>query len=156
MTTRGPVPAADSEQAKATLPVGVSVLITNTQGQVLMAKRKNNSGAGLISTPGGRLEQNENILQCAEREVMEETGLKLQPPFAVFAWREHFRFGKHYIMFYVHASSYTGEIRNLIPDKSEDWQWFNLADLNEQNCTEPLTVLANLIEELPYGIAASL
>lgn len=133
-----------TEKPKPTLPVGVSVLLTNERGQVLLAKRKNNSGAGLLSTPGGRLELAENILQCACREFTEETGAYISGDPTVIAWREHFRFGNHYIMFYVHATGHVGEISNRIPDKSEDWAWFDFANIEPETCTEPNDILAML------------
>lgn len=164
MTTKGAVPAAPAqpdkpktqlqrdietvaahagtiEKPKPTLPVGVSVLLTNERGQVLLAKRRNNSGAGLLSTPGGRLELTEDILQCAAREFREECLAELVGPTAVIAWREHFRYGNHYIMFYVRARHYLGTIANGIPDKSEEWEWFNVEDIQPDTCTEPQDVL---------------
>lgn len=128
-------------EEKPTHPVGVSVLLTNPGGQVLLAKRKNNSGAGLLSTPGGRLEKPENIYDCARREFKEECCAELPGKLTVIGWHEHFRFGNHYIMFYVRAETYTGEISNGIPDKSDDWAWFDLNKLNPENCTEPTDIL---------------
>jgi 8-oxo-dGTP pyrophosphatase MutT (NUDIX family) len=134
---------ASVKEEKPTHPVGVSVLLTDSQGRVLLAKRKNNSGAGLLSTPGGRLEKTETIEQCAAREFEEETGAQLGPV-KIIAWKEHFRYGNHYIMFYAHATTYTGWLRNCIPDKSEEWEYFDRFLLTETNCTEPQDVLALL------------
>jgi NADH pyrophosphatase NudC (nudix superfamily) len=53
--------------------VGVSVLLISG-GQLLLGRRKNNKAAGMLSTPGGRLEPNESIMECAHREFHEETG----------------------------------------------------------------------------------
>ena len=126
-------------------PVGVSVLL-RCGGQFLMAKRKNNSGAGFISTPGGRLEVDETIEQCAAREFEEECGALLGPV-KIIGWKEHFRYGNHYIMFYALALQYFGTIVNLIPDKSEDWAWYSRPGLTEENCIEPQDIL-----EEAYGI----
>lgn len=125
---------------KPTHPVAVSVLLTDWNGGVLLAKRKNNSGAGLLSTPGGRLELTETIEQCAAREFKEECGAELLD-FSVIGWREHFRFGNHYIMFYVLAKSYGGTITNCIPDKSEDWAFIKRSDITPGTCTEPEDIL---------------
>lgn len=145
MTTLAPaIPNKDFQlQAKTEKPkhpVGVSVLLRNSAGEFLMAKRKNNSGAGFISTPGGRLEVNETIEQCAAREFEEECGALLGPV-KIIGWKEHFRYGNHYIMFYALALEYFGTIVNLIPDKSEDWEWYYRSALHDWNCTEPQDIL---------------
>lgn len=130
---------------KTTLPVGVSVLMT-LGFKLLLGVRKNNSAAGLYSTPGGRLEQDEDIIKCAIREVKEETGVMITNA-KIIHYMEHFRYGKHYIMFYVHARFWEGEISNLEPDKCEEWLWFDLDKLPE-NCTEPSEVINKLQGEL--------
>lgn len=141
-------------------PVGVSVLLTrvNPDGitELLLAKRKNNSAAGLLSTPGGRLETNENILECAMREFYEETGCSIFfEQLEILGWAEHFRYGNHYIMFYVHATNYigadsrtAGAIENRIPEKSEDWKFYTLYTLKLEETTEPAHILTKLRNKL--------
>lgn len=131
------------ENSKPEYGVAVSVLLTNAQGHLLLARRKNNSGAGLMSTPGGRVEYNETVLQAAYREFEEETGATLLST-RMLGWRKHNRFDKHYIMFYVHATAYTGTITNCIPDKSEDWKFYNLLLLDWTQSTEPEDILAEV------------
>jgi len=125
--------------------VGVSVLVTNAEGHILLGKRKQVSAEGLLSTPGGRLEYDETIEECAAREFAEECGTESDPvrlgPVTLLGWRKHNRYGNHYFMFYVHATSWNGSIGNGIPDKSEDWEWFVRKDLTTENCTEPADIL---------------
>ncbi|MBB5296112.1 NUDIX domain-containing protein [Deinococcus metallilatus] len=52
--------------------VGVSVLIQDEQGRVLLQKRGDD---GLWGIPGGGLEPGETFLEAAHRELLEETGL---------------------------------------------------------------------------------
>jgi len=129
--------------------VGVSVLLTNKKGQLLLAKRKNNSGAGLLSTPGGRIEYNETVERAAYREFAEECGCNLAPV-RIIGWRKHNRFNNHYFMFYVHATGWgwqsrDNEIKNCIPDKSEDWAWYNVQELTPGSCTEPQDILDDVM-----------
>ncbi len=59
--------------------VGVSVLLQDEEGRVLLQRRGDD---GLWGTPGGSLEPGEDFLSAAHRELYEETGLKcpeLQP-----------------------------------------------------------------------------
>ncbi len=55
---------------------GDSVLIANSDDEVLLGKRKGE--AGLWCLPCGYIETNENFLQVGHREVFEETGLKIE------------------------------------------------------------------------------
>lgn len=43
--------------------------------QILLIRKKRGLGAGKINGPGGRLEGNESIAQCAVREAQEELGI---------------------------------------------------------------------------------
>lgn len=54
------------------LSVGVSVLIQDEAGRVLLQQRGDD---GLWGTPGGSLEPSEDFLTAARRELLEETGL---------------------------------------------------------------------------------
>lgn len=122
--------------------VGVSVLLTDG-GRLLLGKRKNNLAAGLLSTPGGRLELDETVLQCAAREFFEETGANIfTDEISVIAAKKHIRYGDHYVMFYVHADHYTGTIGNPEPEKCEGWNFTSMLDFRPEECTEPVDVLA--------------
>lgn len=123
----------------ATLPVGVSVLLTEGN-RVLLGRRKNCKAAGLMSTPGGRIERDETITDCARREFQEETGAVLGE-ISLVAFREYFRFGMHYFMVYVHARSCSGMITTREPEKCECWQFVRFDEIGD-DCTEPKDILA--------------
>ena len=60
------------------------------QRKILMVTRKHAPGAGLLALPGGFLDANETIAECAARELSEETGLTLAPAaFAAFSVFDH-------------------------------------------------------------------
>ncbi len=103
--------------------IGVGVLIFRDK-QVLLGKRLGGRGAGEWAPPGGHLEHNEMLLDCARREVLEETGLKLIKPETIAFTEDFFKVtDDHYITFFVMASI-KGEPQNQEPDKCEGWQWF--------------------------------
>lgn len=141
-------------KAKSTLAVGVSVLLVQ-KGKLLLGKRKNVTAEGLFSTPGGRIEQNENMFSCAEREFKEETGAVISSPLEVIGFKELFRFNMHYIMFYLKATAYEGEIVNNEPDKCEGWKFYSLRSL-PGSCTEPQDILELLRAQSEVAKSASL
>ncbi|HSB74589.1 MAG TPA: NUDIX hydrolase [Terriglobales bacterium] len=104
--------------------VGVGVIIVR-EGRVLMGRRKGSHGHGSWSFPGGHLEFGESVEDCARREVLEETGVKIgttRPgPYTNDIFEsEH----KHYVTVYVVADHHAGEAHLLEPGKCERWDWF--------------------------------
>lgn len=58
--------------------IGVSAVVFNTAGQVLLIKRNKAPSRGLWSVPGGCQEAGESLTEACKREVYEETGLKIE------------------------------------------------------------------------------
>lgn len=56
----------------------VSAIIVE-HGRVLMIRRGHEPGAGWLTFPGGKVEWGETAEQALVREVLEETGLQVQP-----------------------------------------------------------------------------
>jgi 8-oxo-dGTP diphosphatase len=133
-------------EMKNKLAVGVSLLLIH-EGYVLLGKRRGNiKAAGWFSTPGGRIEEGEKFLAAAEREFLEECGARVDPTsFVLLGFREHFRFEQHYIMIYILATRYRGEITNMQPDKCFGWEWYRRHVVPDQ-CTEPNDILDRAFE----------
>lgn len=108
--------------------VGLSTIIQNHLGQILLGKRINTKGEGLWATPGGHLELNETWEKCTKREVMEETNLEIKNFnfIDVFNVIEHHH---HYIEIYTISELAGGKLKNMEPDKCESWHWFDLNNL---------------------------
>lgn len=128
--------------------VGVGVLIVK-DSRVLLGKRKGSHGAGTWSAPGGHLEFGESIEACAQREVLEETGLEIQDlrhgPFTNNIFEAD---NKHYVTAFVFARIAGGEAQVLEPDKCEGWAWFDWAELPEP-LFPPLATLRSQGKLLP-------
>jgi 8-oxo-dGTP diphosphatase len=57
----------------------VGGVILDTQGRLLLIKRGHAPGLGLWSLPGGRIEPGETDATALRREMLEETGLLIEP-----------------------------------------------------------------------------
>jgi 8-oxo-dGTP diphosphatase len=57
----------------------VSAIVLDASGRVLLARRAHEPDAGLWDTPGGFLDEGEHPLDGLRRELLEETGLEIEP-----------------------------------------------------------------------------
>ncbi len=109
--------------------VGVGVIIRKNN-RLLLGKRKNTHGEGTWSFPGGHLEFNEEIEDCATREVWEEVGISIKNVrYAAFTNDIFRQEGKHYVTLFVVCDYDCGEVRVKEPQKCEEWRWFDWSAL---------------------------
>jgi 8-oxo-dGTP diphosphatase len=105
--------------------VGVAVIALRA-GKVLPGLRRGAHGSGQWAFPGGHLEYGEGVLDCARRELWEETGLVAENPRPgpytndVFVEEE-----RHYITLFVLCGAEGGEPVVKEPEKCERWGWFS-------------------------------
>ena len=96
------------------------------RGRLLLIKRASDPGKGNWSFPGGRIELGETVLEAARREVLEETGIEIEPleVFQVYDWITRDDTGRilfHYIVHSVRARYLSGEPR--AQDDAADVLW---------------------------------
>lgn len=111
--------------------VGLGIIIVNKQGKVLIGKRQG-SHAPYYSIPGGHLELGETFEAGAIREVKEETDLDAKNPtvIAVTNNLETFRNeGLHYISIILLVKEFSGELKNMEPNKCQEWLWVDPTNL---------------------------
>jgi 8-oxo-dGTP diphosphatase len=106
--------------------VGIRVLLFNEKNQILIGRRKD---CGKFGLPGGKLEMYELPAEAAQREVLEETNLKLEKSslkeIAIknIISREQ---EAHFVNYYFAAKcddEKIKELKNLEEDKCEGWGW---------------------------------
>lgn len=121
--------------------VGVGVFVLR-DGKILMGMRRGAHGAETWSLPGGHLEFGEELEECAVREVLEETGIRIKNikkgPFT----NDKFEEGKHYITIFMISEYHSGEVRVMEPEKCKEWKWLNWSELPE-NLFLPIRNLIN-------------
>lgn len=104
--------------------IGVGVCVIK-ENKVLLGKRKGAHGSGCWSFPGGHLEFNEEIEDCAKREVLEEVGIQIKNlkrgPYTNDFFKQE---GKHYVTVFIISEHASGELKIMEPDKCEKWEWF--------------------------------
>lgn len=108
--------------------VGIGVMIMK-DGKTLLGKRKGSHGEGEYSFPGGHLEYMESFADCAEREVAEETGIKIKNIQFQFLSNVTRYAPKHYMHIGLVAEWSAGEPELLEPEKCEGWDWYDLDKL---------------------------
>lgn len=87
-----------------------SLVFIIKNGRILLIHKKRGLGAGKINGPGGKLEKNETIDECAVREVQEELGVT--PLNIEYIGNNCFQFIDGYSLqvFIFSANDYLGEI----------------------------------------------
>ena len=104
--------------------IGVGVCIIK-ENKILLGKRLNSHGQGTWAFPGGHLEFGETLVECALREVKEETGLIIGTIYRGPLTEDFFLAeNKHYITIIMIAQYVSGQAQVLEPHKCEQWQWF--------------------------------
>ncbi|MFH1248891.1 MAG: NUDIX domain-containing protein [archaeon] len=102
--------------------VGVGVIITKDD-KVLYGRRKRSHETGYWCFPGGHLEFNEKLEECAEREVMEEAGIRIKNVRFAAITNDMFRKEKkHYITVFMRADYHSGTPKDT--EEMEKWRWF--------------------------------
>ncbi|MBI4149921.1 NUDIX domain-containing protein, partial [Candidatus Woesearchaeota archaeon] len=116
--------------------------------KILLLKRTGSHGADTWSLPGGHLEMNEQIEECAVREVMEETNVTIANVRVVCFTNDIMKQeGKHYITIFVEAAHADGTACINEPDKSTDIGWFSW-----DNLPKPLFLpLKHFVEKKGYS-----
>jgi len=150
--------------------VGVGVIIQdpNHPTRLFAGTRRGSHGAGTLALPGGHLERFESWEECAAREVLEETGLRV----------EGVRFGhvtndpmveedRHYVTIFVvcrcidDGGDGVGKKQvpqNLEPEKCDGWDSYSWDDLrgmlsiSSSGETRLFGPLRRLVEESPGEI----
>jgi len=120
---------------------GCSVIAVR-ENQILMIKRGKQPYVGYWSLPGGSQEVGETLEACAQRELLEETGLKAEKiKFAairdLIGHNEDGSISHHFIIATYLAEQVSGELR--AGDDAKEAEWFALEQLDSLKTT-PNTV----------------
>ena len=121
------------EKKKVGVGIGVMILKNN---KILLGKRHEDPenassllhGAGTWTMPGGKLDFGETFEEGAKREVLEETGIKLNKV-NVFCVNQDMVETAHFITVGLFSDNFEGDAKVMEPDEITEWHWFDLKDL---------------------------
>ena len=135
------------------IPACYLVLIKDEK--VLLSKRKNTGFMdGKYSLASGHLEGEETLKQTMAREAKEEIDITLNLEDLELIHVMH-RSKKESdwerIDFFMTASKWTGEIKNVEPDKCGDLNWFSLEDLPNETIPYIKEALLNIKKGVIYS-----
>ena len=109
--------------------IGVGVLVWK-HDTLLLGKRITSQSGKPWQFPGGHLENGESVTDCAAREVLEETGLRITSLVHAGFTNETCRItDRDYMTVFVSADFISGEAEVMEPDKCECWDWFRYDQL---------------------------
>jgi 8-oxo-dGTP diphosphatase len=114
----------------------VGAVIKDGQGRLLLVKRGHEPGAGLWSLPGGRIEAGETDAEALVREMLEETGLQVEPGRLLGSVKRPGRDGDVIDIRDYAATVVSGTLR--AGDDAADARWVSVADLGSLAVTEGL------------------
>ncbi len=106
---------------------GVGALVFHGR-RVLLVRRAHPPYAGEWAIPGGRILPGESLQQAAERELREETGLRVRALEPVWAF-DIITADCHYVVVDLAATLVGGELRAA--DDAADARWFSREELGD-------------------------
>jgi mutator protein MutT len=111
--------------------VGCCTIVLNNKNEILLEKhRKKTPWYGYWIFPGGKLEANESLIECAKREVKEEVGIdvEIEKLASVFVSKESQKVGIPIVLVFFLAKPLTKELK-IQEDEIKEAKWFSLDEI---------------------------
>src|SRR5687767_10206498 len=121
--------------------VSAAAAVVRSDGRVLAIKRRDN---GHWEPPGGVLEPGEQIIDALKREVLEETGLKVESRALTGVYQNM----KQHIVAFLFSCTALDETAVRISDETADFQWL---DRNQIASLVNEAYAVRLLDALDYG-----
>ena len=131
------------------VPVVINCLVIDTQAkQFLLGKQKRLNGDGSYALPGGHLKVGDSWMECAKRELKDETGLE-----NVHNWELTYitndvlkNEGKHSLTLFMRGEI-EGDTKTKLrnPDKWERWKWISFD--SEWDAKQPTVLSLQILHE---------
>ena len=125
--------------------IGSAYLFLIRDNKILLQRRfQTGFMDGFYGVSAGHLDGNETVREGCAREIKEEIGITIKPEdLEVVHVMHRLAANDERIDFFMIADQYTGEIKNLEPNKCDDLSWFSLDTLPENMIDYVRVALAN-------------
>ncbi len=135
------------------IPSSYLILIRN--GKILLTRRFCTGWMdGKYSFVAGHGESGETFIQCVIRESKEEAGIDVRPEDLEVVHVMHRKsdgFENERVDVFVIAKKWSGEIKNMEPDKCDDLKWFDLENLPENMVSYVRQAIENIRKGVFYS-----
>jgi 8-oxo-dGTP diphosphatase len=130
-------------------PVIDTHVVLRAGDKILMSQRGGPYGHGRWHLPSGKLDVGEPLSAGAARELLEETGVHVDPAHLRLVHVVHHRQSLTIdrIGFFFEATCWDGEPDNREPDKCLDLRWFAVHDLPEDIIEYPAAGLDSYLHD---------
>ena len=143
----------DNVNKKPGVGVGIMILKDN---KVLLGKRHGDPkkadselhGEGSWTMPGGKLHFKEELEDAAFREVLEETGVKIdKEKLEIISVTNDMVEDAHFVTIGFLCKDIEGEIKVMEPDEITEWRWFELNNLPSPIFFPSRKIIKNFLEK---------
>ena len=140
----------EERMAGKRLRIRVAVVVVH-EGKVLLARQHVSRGQDFWIVPGGGLKKGEGLLDCARREIAEETGLQIEP-IRLLCVGDFFKGDRHVVEMFFLGRMVGGELRRRA-EEIDDLQFFEVESL-EEIAIGPHAVAELLVKGLRDGFGS--
>jgi 8-oxo-dGTP diphosphatase len=138
--------------------IGCAVVLTKNK-LVLLGKRSSDAhkagsllhGEGTWTLPGGKLLFQESFEDAAYREVLEETGIRIdKKSLRLISIANDVVEDAHFVTVGFLSKEFKGEARVMEPDEITEWQWFQIKSLPQPLFFASREILENYLGKTVY------
>lgn len=139
--------------------VGVGVMLLR-RGKVLLGKRHDDAekassdlhGEGTWTMPGGKLDFHETLIDGAAREVLEETGIKINKgKTKIISVSDEIVPDNHYATIGFLCEDFEGEEKIMEPEEITEWKWYDLSNLPKKVFLPSAKMIKNFLNKRIYN-----
>ncbi|MVX37263.1 NUDIX domain-containing protein [Myroides sp. LoEW2-1] len=103
----------------------------NTEVKVLLIKRKNEPFKDKWALPGGFVDENEDLMVAAKRELLEETTIDCKSLSQLGAYGKPFRDPRSHVVSVAYIGLVDTNTKGKAADDAKELDWFSLDELPE-------------------------